>query len=109
MTPRHILAVYLWIAPHLLLLGVAFILRRNGRYRQFPFFFTYVVFEALQFFVLYAMSRLDAISLAAYTETDLLCRTGSLALHFGVIKELFESPFADCPSLRRSVARPLHV
>jgi hypothetical protein len=109
MHPYYNLAVYLWIAPHLLLLGVAFFMCRNGRYRQFPFFFTYVVFEILQFAALFAMGRSNAISLAVYTETDLLCRTGSLALHFGIIKELFESPLAEYPGLRKAVARPLHT
>jgi hypothetical protein len=106
---HNILSLYLWIGPHILLGGVTLLMLRNGRFRRFPFFFTYVVFEVFQFCLLFVMMRLDRISLSTYTQTDLLCRTGSLALHFGIIKELFESPLSHCPSLRKSVARPLHI
>ena len=108
MSDNHLLSLYLWIGPHALLVAVAVVLLRNGRYRKFPFFFTYVVFEVFQFTVLCIMVRLDSVSLSAYAQTDLLFRTGSLALHFGIIKELFESPLDHCPGLRKSVARPLH-
>lgn len=109
MISQHTLSLYLWIAPHVLLLGVLAGMVKNGRYRDFPFFFAYGAFEVFQFCVLFVMNYLDAVSLSVYTQTDLLCRTGSLALHFGIIKELFEAPLSPCPSLRRSVARPLHV
>ena len=109
MISQHTLFLYLWIAPHALLIAIIGGMLKNGRYREFPFFFSYAVFEVFQFGLLFVMSRLDVVSVSAYTEADLLCRTGSLALHFGIINELFESPLESCPSLRRSVARPLHV
>ena len=109
MISSHILSVYLWIAPHALLLGVVIVLLRNGRYREFPLFFSYVVFEFFQFCLLLVMVRLDSVSLSTYTQTDLFCRTGSLALHFGIIKELFEAPLGHSPGLRKSVAFPLQL
>jgi hypothetical protein len=109
MISSHILSIYLWIAPHALLLGVVIVLLRNGRYREFPFFFSYVVFEVFQFCLLFVMSRLDSVSLSTYIQTDLFCRTGSLALHFGIIKELFEAPLAHSPGLRKSAAFPLNL
>jgi len=43
------LQLYLWIAPHVLL-GLCLLgLLRNRRYKEFPMFFTYIVFEEALF------------------------------------------------------------
>jgi len=103
MSSQDLLWQYLWIGPHVLLLGVAAAMFRNSRYRNFPIFFTYLVFESLQFWVLFGL-YLRKLPIQTYTNVDLLLRAGSSALHFGVLQELFESPLTNDASLRRVTA-----
>lgn len=112
MVSLHTLSLYLWVAPHLLLAVVAAVMLRNQRYRDFPVFFSYLVFEILQFCILFTMSRLFARShlewqVTTYVKVDLLGRAGSIAFHFGIIQEMLEAPVAHCAPLRRAIARIL--
>ncbi|HUB02343.1 MAG TPA: hypothetical protein VL983_06645 [Terriglobales bacterium] len=79
---------YLWFAPHLLLLLVAAVMFRRKLHKQYPIFFSYLIFEFLQFCVLYSMSYLKA-PIGVYVKADLLDRIGGAVLHFGMIQELF--------------------
>lgn len=104
---------YLWIAPHLLLLPVAVLMFRRGLHKEFPIFFSYLVFEFAEFCALFSVHVID-YRLHLYTfpsgmnETvDLISRAGSIAFHFGILQELFESPVAHSPELRRNSARIL--
>jgi hypothetical protein len=100
--------LYFWVAPHLLLAGVAAIMLRRRLHREFPLFFTYLIFEILQFCFLFAMSRRwVSVSPSTYQAIDLLGRTGSIALRFGLIQEMLEAPVAHCAPLRRTIARML--
>jgi len=112
MISHPIIWLYLWVAPHLLLAVVAAVMLRNRRHREFPVFFSYLLFEILQFCILFAMSRLFAMShlrwqLSLYLEVDLLGRAGSIAFRFGMIQEMLQAPVAHCAPLRRTVARML--
>ena len=80
---------------------------RSRRHRDFPIFFSYLLFEILQFCVLLAMNRLDSVPASTYLEIDALGRAGSIALRFGMIQEMLEAPIAHCAPLRRTVARML--
>lgn len=104
---------YLWIAPHLLLVPLAVLMFRRGLHKAFPIFFSYLLFEFAAFWPLFAMYVLD-YSFHIYsfpswmvTTADLISRTGSIALHFGILQELFESPVTHSPELRRTSARIL--
>jgi hypothetical protein len=99
--------LYLWIAPHVLLAVVAAVMLRSRRHRDFPVFFSYLLFEILQFCVLFAMSRLDSILASTYLKVDLLGRAGSIAFRFGMIQEMLQAPVAHCAPLRRIIARML--
>src|SRR5437763_10590296 len=63
------LQLYLWIAPHVLL-GLCLLgLLRNRRYKEFPMFFTYIVFEEALFsglVVIYFLLLRSVASLTAY-------------------------------------------
>lgn len=112
MISQHIIGLYLWVAPHVLLAVVAAVMLWRRRHREFPVFFSYLLFEILQFCTLFAMSRLFAIShlewqLSTYAAVDLLGRAGSVAFRFGIIQELLEAPVAHCAPLRRTMARTL--
>lgn len=105
---------YLWIAPHLLLLPVAVLMFRKGLHREFPIFFSYLLFEFVQFSVLFTInvlyrSHYYVVPSWMNQSVDLISRTGSIALHFGILQELFESPVAHSPELRRTHARMLKV
>jgi hypothetical protein len=112
MTWQHFIGLYLWVAPHVLLAVVAAVMLRSRRHRDFPVFFSYLVFEMVQFCVLFALSRLFAMGHlewvgAAYVKIDLFGRAGSIAFRFGMIQEMLEAPVAQCLPLRKTIARVL--
>jgi len=79
---------YLWIAPHLLLgIFLVFLLRRRLQ-RQLPIFTSYVVFELIQFLVLFTLSLHSPFPDAIYQWALVVgAGIGSL-LQLGVIYEL---------------------
>ncbi len=98
---------YLWIAPHLLLLAVAAVMFRKRLYKDFPIFFTYLLFEFLQCCLLFTMFSLKAAP-ALYVKLDLFDRAGDIALHFGILHELFVAPVAQRVPMRRDAGRILN-
>lgn len=113
MITKNFIGLYLWVAPHLLLAVVAAVMLRRRRHREFPIFFSYLLFEVLQFCVLFTMSRLFAAThlewqVTLYREVDLLGRAGSIAFRFGMIQEMLDVSVAHCAPLRRTIARMLN-
>ena len=104
MISQHFIWVYLWVAPHVLLIAVAAAMFWRRRHRDFPLFFAYLLFEIFQFCVLFAMGQLTSVSVATYREVDLLGRAGSIAFRFAIIQEILEASVAHSPSLRRTTA-----
>ncbi len=79
---------YLWIAPHVLLAIFAVCLFRRGLQRQLPIFSGYVVFECIQFIVLFVISMHSPFPRVIYRWV-LVCGAGiSSILELGVIYEL---------------------
>lgn len=108
MNHQLIIYRYLWVAPHVLLMLVAFVMFRKGLHREFPIFFASLFFEFALFLILYAMySRMLKLSPWLYQQFDLVGRVGSIALHFGILQELFESPVKHSDNLRQTTARSL--
>lgn len=106
----HFTYLYLWIAPHLLLVAVAVLMLRRKLYKEFPIFFVYLLFDFLQFCFLFATHLLFtthsfAISASVYGKIDIFSRAGDIALHFGILQELFESPLVHNVPLRRTMGR----
>jgi hypothetical protein len=60
--PHSLLWHYLWLAPQALQLALAAILYRRGSYRQYPIFFSYLIFEAVEQFVLYGLDVVPSVS-----------------------------------------------
>jgi len=106
---QHFIWFYFWIAPHLLLLAVAAFMLRNGLRKGFPVFFSYLIFEFLQFCLLFAVHSYQGVVTPLYAKIDMFCRAGSIAFRFGILQELFESPLADNVPLRRAMARILNL
>jgi hypothetical protein len=100
MAAHPMLFTYLWIAPHLLLVALAVMMVRRKLVREFPSFFAYTVYEAVQFVVLYAMYHSDAVSGHQYTVVWLLGNCGSVALRFAIVHEIFGKVFESYPALK---------
>ena len=79
---------YFWIAPHVLLgLFVAEFLRR-GLQKQLPFFFSYLIFDLLQFMVLFCVGFIPSPTQNLYRWL-LVCGKGIISfLQLAVIYEL---------------------
>jgi len=105
---QHFIWLYLWIAPHLLLVAVAVLMLQKGLHKDFPIFFSYLLFEFLQFCLLFALYSQERALNLMYVKVDMFSRAGSIALRFGILQELFESPLAHSVPLRRAAARILN-
>jgi hypothetical protein len=99
MTPHRLLFLYLWIAPHVLQVALAVMMVRRRLAKEFPAFFLYTVFEVLQFAVLFALSRIDAVSAEQFATVWLAGGALSIALRFAVVHEIFRNVFRTYPSL----------
>jgi hypothetical protein len=64
--PHSLLWHYLWIGPHILQAILAVLLYRRGFHRQFPVFFAYLTFEAIETFTLYGMDVVPLGSVEAW-------------------------------------------
>jgi len=79
---------YLWIAPHILLGIYLICLLRRRLYRQLPIFISYVVFELIQFLVLFTIFLYSPFPAAIYKWTLVVGAGISSILELGVIYEL---------------------
>jgi hypothetical protein len=78
----------LWVAPHILMGVVVFVMVRRRLDRQFPMFFLYAAFEILQFLVLFSVSQALGF-VGTYERLYSVGLALSTAIRFGVILELF--------------------
>jgi hypothetical protein len=99
--------LYLWIAPHVILLGLAIQMVRTGLHKNYPIFFSYVLFEWIQFVVLFAMYALHLHG-PIYTKMDTIGRLASIALRFAIVQELLEKSVAGDVSVRRKLSWALN-
>jgi len=105
MNLQHPIYLYLWVAPHVLLIAVAIVMYRRGLHREFPIFFSSLLYEFAQFCVYYPIYRRVLIVPAwLYLKLDTVGRAGSTAFHFGILQELFEWPVRHNGSLRQTSA-----
>lgn len=100
---QHVIWLYLWVVPHVLLAAIAVLMFRKGLQKDFPIFFSYLVFEVLQFCLLFAVHSQQKTLM--YVRVDMFAVAGSVALRFGILRELFESPLARSVPLRQAMAR----
>jgi hypothetical protein len=93
------LYLYLWIAPHVLLGVLAFMLVRRHLVREFPAFFLYSVYEVVQFLLLFGLRYVPAVTGTQYWWVWLVGAAGSCAFRFAIVHEVFETFFRDYPAL----------
>jgi len=101
------LGFFLWIAPHALLGVVAVIVFRRRLYREFPCFFVYVLYEILQFILLFALRSIPSVTGEQYAYTHYFTLLLSIALRFGVIDEVFKDLFRESQLLKVAARRSL--
>jgi hypothetical protein len=97
---------YLWIAPHILLGILLVCLLRRGLLRQLPIFFGYLVFELVQFIVLFAIFLHSPFPEAIYKWSLVIGAGISSILELGVIYELANELLISRSSLA-SILRPV--
>ena len=101
------LLFFLWISPHLLLTVVAILIYKRGLYREFPFFLLYALYEIVTFALLCGLNYLPSITAKQYTYTFMATLALSIALRFGVIKEVSEDLFREHPVLKETARQSL--
>lgn len=97
----NVLWYYLFIAPHLLMVGVLFAMWRRRLARSFPWFFAYVAVEVLQFCILFPC-YLRSIDGAVYFRIYMACMAVSTALRFAIIADAIRHLFRNTPALQES-------
>jgi hypothetical protein len=85
--------LYLWVTPHLLLAGVAFLLWKRRLHLRYVVFFTYACYEIVEFFLLFLVSQRNLNLRLYYAPIYLGTLVISTALRFGIIQEIFNNIF----------------
>jgi hypothetical protein len=86
---------YLWIAPHALLVVVSVLMFVRRLHKTFPIFFLYTLYETIEFVLLFAIVGIAPTHRALYRYVFTATLTGSTALRFGIIQEIFNHVFHD--------------
>lgn len=98
---------YLWLAPDILQAALAIVIYRNRLYVRFPAFFVYLIYEAAQTFILYAMDVSPAVSAEAYWRAYWVALVIGGLVKFAVIGELFRDLLRSWPALSKTGNRLL--
>ncbi|HTU41723.1 MAG TPA: hypothetical protein VMF10_08435 [Candidatus Aquilonibacter sp.] len=99
--PHSLLWHYLWVGPQVLQLALAIVLWRRKLNKQFPVFFAYLVFEAIEQLTLCGMDALPSID---GTTWWLACCVGLVIegfIRLGVAGELFFHLLQHRPSIAK--------
>ena len=88
---HSILWHYLWLAPEILQLVLAVFLIRRGLHKLFPVFLAYLLYEALEDFILYALDVIPSVPGDTYWRAVCVGLVVQGLLQFAVVGELFSS------------------
>jgi hypothetical protein len=92
---------YLWLAPDILQLALAVVLYRRGFHKAYPVFFSYLIYEAIETFTLYAMDILPSVSIESYWRVFWVSLVVGGLVKFAVIGELLRHLTRSRPALGR--------
>jgi hypothetical protein len=90
---------YLWLGPRAFQLVICAVMLRRRLHRGFPFFFLYILYEAVQGITLFALDHSASVSATQYWQAYWIGNLGSIVLRFGMIWEIFSHVFAPYPAL----------
>jgi hypothetical protein len=99
--PHSFLWHYLWLGPCVLLAVLAFLTWRRGLHRLFPAFFVYMVFEAVQGLVLYALDIIPSVTPQTYWRASIVGLIIEGLVKFTVVWGLFATLIRNRPSVAR--------
>src|ERR1700735_4951714 len=99
--PHSFLWHYLWLAPCVLLAGLALAMWRRGLYKEFPAFFCYAIIEAAGGVLTYVMDVSSSASATAYWRSSFSFLVVEAFIKFVVIGEVFTHLLRRYPSLGR--------
>jgi len=91
--PHSLLWHYLWVAPNILLLVLAFFLWRRSLYRIYPFFFLFSVISAVEQLTIYWADLSSTINATDWWRIFLVGLVAEGLLKFAVIGEIFSLTF----------------
>ncbi len=97
---HHFALYYLWIAPHIILAAVAVLMVLRRLHKNFPVFFVYILYEILEFLLLFTVSPVGQSHNVMYRYVFVATLAGSTALRFGIIQEIFNNVLRDYSRLR---------
>jgi hypothetical protein len=92
----------LWISPHVVLAVVAVLLYQRRLYREFPCFLVYTLFEIGEFALLFALNSIPSATGQQYTYAFIATLVISIALRFGVIREVSDDLFRERQFLKEA-------
>jgi hypothetical protein len=81
---------------------VAILIYQRGLHRDFPFFWLYTLYETFEFALLYGLNSIPRITGEQYTYAFLVTLVASIALRFGVIKEVSDDVFRERQFLKEA-------
>jgi len=87
--PHSVLWHYLWVAPNVLLVVLAFMMWKRRLHREFPAFFCYAIFEAAGGSAIYAIDVSPSVSGPTYWWSYFLFLVVEAFVKFVVIGEVF--------------------
>src|SRR5438270_7759035 len=96
---HSLLLHYLWVAPNILLISLAFLLWNRGRHKQYPIFFAFAILAAIEQLVLYASDISPSVTPRTWW---IIFWSGLMfegLLKFALIGEIFALVFDPYPSL----------
>lgn len=85
---HKVLLLFLWVSPHVLLGALAVILWKRRLYQKFPCFFAFVLYEIVEFILLFSVRPILGVSRVQYSYIYYATLMLSIALCFGVIDEV---------------------
>jgi hypothetical protein len=100
MQPHSFLWHYLWLAPRVLQIIIAVIMVRRGLVREFPVFFAYTIFEAVEGGALFILDHIAAVSPQQYWSASSAGLGFDVTLRFAIIFEIFTNVFRNYPALK---------
>jgi len=92
---------YLWVAPNILLLALAWLLWKRGIWRQFPSFLVFAVASSLGDLLVFAADILPSVSPPNYWRTSWAVLLVESILKFTVLAEVFSRVSSPYPSISR--------
>jgi len=92
---------YLWLAPHILQVVLAILVWRRGLHKLFPLFFAYLVFEALEEFLLYTLDVIPSVRGEIFWGAFCVGLVIEGFLKLAVVGELFSHLLRDWPAIAK--------